>query len=235
MNGNSIKDIQTSLLSIIKVVDEIFKKEKIWYSLACGSVLGAVRHNGFIPWDNDLDIFAKQSQISQAEALKFFIEHFRIQKWSKSGLLWWNISDGWPQVSEAVVDWYGCKKLAYSFVKRSQSPLCMMFDEPKDGKIDLYIVNDTQSDVNVKYTVKNVVNDKIVAKSECFVKKNSLIITTSIDEEKGAFYLIVWDAGNFMGVNHYTCSIADKIDYNSYIKNLEKVGFDKYFEGFDNN
>ena len=68
----------------------------------------------FTKASDDLSTFARQSQVSQAEAVKFFIEMFRCQKWRKTGILWWNVADGWPQVSDAVVDWYGCKKLAQS-------------------------------------------------------------------------------------------------------------------------
>ena len=44
------------------------------------------------------------SQISQAEADKFFIEKFRMGKGHTSGIIWWNIMDNWPQFSDAVVD-----------------------------------------------------------------------------------------------------------------------------------
>ncbi|MCL2776280.1 MAG: hypothetical protein FWD71_23505, partial [Oscillospiraceae bacterium] len=64
------------------------------------------------PVDNLKD-FAMASQIVQAEAKKFFIELFRGSKWRRSGILWWNIIDGWTQMSDAVVDYYFDKKLAY--------------------------------------------------------------------------------------------------------------------------
>ena len=41
--------------------------------------------------------------------------------------------DGWPQVSDAIVDWYYTKKLAYHYIKRSQTPVCLMFDEPDES------------------------------------------------------------------------------------------------------
>ena len=52
-----ILELQNAILNIAKYVDEICKKHNIHYYLMGGSALGAVRHGGFIPWDDDLDIF----------------------------------------------------------------------------------------------------------------------------------------------------------------------------------
>ena len=58
---------------------------------------------GAVP--DDLETFALASQITQAEAKKFFIESTRLRKWRTSGILWWNVIDGWPQFSDAIVDY----------------------------------------------------------------------------------------------------------------------------------
>ncbi len=52
-----IRDIQNSIFSIIKDMDAFCKEAEISYYLMGGSALGAMRHKGFIPWDDDLDIF----------------------------------------------------------------------------------------------------------------------------------------------------------------------------------
>lgn len=53
---DSINEIQKLQYDMMVVIDRIFKEHGLRYILAGGSMLGAVRHNGFIPWDDDIDI-----------------------------------------------------------------------------------------------------------------------------------------------------------------------------------
>ena len=50
---DELKKIQ---LDILDYVDNFCQKHNIMYSLACGTLLGAIRHKGYIPWDDDIDI-----------------------------------------------------------------------------------------------------------------------------------------------------------------------------------
>ena len=54
--NSKLSEMQKYELEILKSFDEICKTYGLYYSLAGGSMLGAARHNGFIPWDDDIDI-----------------------------------------------------------------------------------------------------------------------------------------------------------------------------------
>lgn len=49
-------EVQQELLVLLNVFDSFAKEHELRYSLDAGTLLGAVRHKGFIPWDDDLDV-----------------------------------------------------------------------------------------------------------------------------------------------------------------------------------
>lgn len=179
----------------------------------------------------NINDYALESQISQAEAKKFFVEHFRIGKWYRTGILWWNVVDGWPQISDAVVDWYGVKKLAYHYIGASQNPFCMMIDEPDEqGNLTLCAANDTRKDVTVHYEVTNALTGETVAQGSCTVKSDETAKITKFPEE-AAYYLIHWD-GNKTGNNHFVGRIGDGIQLPEYVEFMKKAGYYEKLEGF---
>lgn len=62
----SLDEIHAELLKILDYIDTTLRSHHIWYSLAYGTVLGAVRENGFIPWDKDADVYLRIIDREQA-------------------------------------------------------------------------------------------------------------------------------------------------------------------------
>lgn len=56
MKTIGLEELKSLQLDILKRIDLFCKENEIHYSLAFGTLLGAVRHHGYIPWDDDIDI-----------------------------------------------------------------------------------------------------------------------------------------------------------------------------------
>lgn len=127
---------------------------------------------GTVPTDLDEFIFASQSV--QAEAMKFFVERFRGRKFSPcTGILWWNIRDGWPIISDAVVDWYFSPKMAYWFLRNVQRDVCVMaLDAASDGRHPLVAVNDTRSEHTVNVVVTDIESRKRIYEGNIRIPSN---------------------------------------------------------------
>ena len=65
MHQEDIQLLQAKLLELLDYIDILCKEHKIKYSLSAGTVLGAIRHNGFIPWDDDLDIMLERNEYTE--------------------------------------------------------------------------------------------------------------------------------------------------------------------------
>ena len=85
----SLKEHQEVLLELLKEFDRVCRKNNIKYILFAGTALGAVRHHGFIPWDDDLDVALLRSDYEKLMSLDS-------TEWNDAYYLQREYSEHWP-------------------------------------------------------------------------------------------------------------------------------------------
>lgn len=88
------KRYQKEIMSVLTDIDRLSVKHNIDYTIEAGTALGAARHEGFIPWDNDADILVPNDQVQDmllAMAREGYFKTYEIWYYSKN---WsWLIKD----------------------------------------------------------------------------------------------------------------------------------------------
>ena len=82
--NQDVKNVQMKILDIMKFIDKLCRDNGIVYFIMGGTALGAVRHGGFIPWDDDLDIFMTPSEYEKFKTVFNKLpnnDKFVIQEW----------------------------------------------------------------------------------------------------------------------------------------------------------
>jgi beta-mannosidase len=187
---------------------------------------------GVVP--DKLEDFVLASQISQGEAKKFFVELFRTQS-HRSGLIWWNLIDCWPQFSDAVVDYNFYKKLAYYYLRQSQRPLLLTFAEPKDWSLPLCASNLCGSGaLSFSWQVRDYGSGAVLLAGENTVGDQECFRLGALPYSQGEkrIYLIEWQSGAYSGRNHYLAG-NPPFDLAFYRNFLKKTYGDWYQEIFE--
>ena len=69
LTDEELHKLQSSLLEMLVDLDKFFQANHISYSLAGGSALGVVRHGGFIPWDDDVDLLMPRTDYEKLKKI----------------------------------------------------------------------------------------------------------------------------------------------------------------------
>ena len=94
------------------------------------------------PEAQTLEDLVYYSQLNQAEALKFGVEHYRRRKGRCWGTLFWQLNDCWPTQSWAVIDSEGEPKAAYFACKKFYAPVLLSLVR-EGASVTAHLVNDT--------------------------------------------------------------------------------------------
>lgn len=156
---------------------------------------------------SDMDDYVLASQISQAEAKKFFIEHMRVNRPRKTGIIWWNAIDGWPQMSDAIVDYFYNKKLAYYYVKASQAPFVIAADEISNWQLPIVACNDTLREISGELKIIDAESSELLLECDFTSPANTStrIAALPIFYSEHRFLILEWRTDGGEGRNHYVC------------------------------
>ncbi|MBQ7223883.1 MAG: LicD family protein [Erysipelotrichaceae bacterium] len=93
------RESQEIMLGILEYFDDYCNRKGLRYTLAYGTLLGAIRHKGFIPWDNDIDVYMPRPDYEQ------FIKDFQADaEGTHYRLLHYSLDDKFPYIISRIVD-----------------------------------------------------------------------------------------------------------------------------------
>ncbi len=182
----TLSEHQTILAGMLEDFDAVCKKNNIKYMLFSGTVLGAVRHHGFIPWDDDVDIIMLRDEYEhffESAAKDFDTEKYFVQK---------EFSEHWP--------------MPFSKLRLNNSA-CIEKYHPKDREmhqgiyIDIFPA-DNLSDNRIMQKIQFYLSKIVISKSlfrrgystDSFVKK--IFMIACIFLPSGVFRKIVQRRGD---------------------------------------
>ncbi|MDP4085320.1 MAG: glycoside hydrolase family 2 protein [Bacillota bacterium] len=148
---------------------------------------GILLMEGYTGVPKDLEEYISFSMLTQAEGLKYGIEHYRRNKPHTSGALFWQLNDCWPGTSWSVIDYYLLPKASYHYARKFYSPILLALDYELGTDIKVWVVNDRLEAYNdtIELVVYQLNGEKVFSKewtvsTEANVSKH---VATVIEQE----------------------------------------------------
>ena len=164
------------------------------------------------PWQD----LAMTVNIHGGEYFKCAVEHFRIGKWRRTGMILWSLLDMWPMMfNTCLVDCLFRKKMPYYWVRQSQQPLCLMAEESEagdmsvsaTGTVSVFTANDTMKQYNGQYRIllfESAEKHRELMAGDFSVAPNTTLLTTSMPTPaRQALLILEWDIDGKTYYNHF--------------------------------
>ena len=156
--------------------------------------------------------------------MQIFVEFWRMKKFDEgSGILWWRLRDGWPVISNGIVDYYYDKKIAYQYIKRVQTDVCVMIGDAKGNGHPVVIVNDTRDQVEGNFSIKDADTKKVLLSKMFSISANGKSLEDYLPEtDETKLWLIEWEVDGVQYKNHYFV-FKPHVELDEYLKWLPKI------------
>lgn len=196
MRDFDIRSLQLKEMELILELDRICKKHNIKYYMSWGSALGAVRHKGFIPWDDDIDVsmfwsdYVKFEQICKKELSdKFFYQNDKNDKnfwlsWNKMRIN--NTTSMSPELKHIKCHWGICMDI-FPIIPIPESKVDRI-NQKLNVKIYKMLCNKhliiNSNNKNIKGKIKKSIYKLMPQKLVMFLKKITLKNITKYNQEE---------------------------------------------------
>ena len=148
----------------------------------------------------DLDAFVEASQIVQAEAMKTFVEIFRTRKFDgMNGFIFWNVCDGWPIISDSVVDYYFVKKAAYHAIKAVHGDVLVAVRDDHS----VWAVNDLRRPASGSVRITDVATGRLLMSRPFEVAANGRALLGEIAFDGQGLLSIEYEVEGRKTLNHF--------------------------------
>ncbi|GMO00771.1 beta-mannosidase [Parageobacillus thermoglucosidasius] len=122
--------------------DELAYRNKDYHHIK-----GILLMEGYAGIPNNIEEYMNYSMLTQAEGLKYGMEHYRRNKPQTSGALIWQLNDCWPGTSWSMIDYYLLPKASYYYSKKFNAPLLYTLEHDPGDDLHLWVVNDRLEEV----------------------------------------------------------------------------------------
>ncbi|MRN52699.1 beta-mannosidase [Paenibacillus monticola] len=146
---------------------------------------GILLMEGYTGIPQNIEEYMNFSMLTQAEGLKYGVEHYRRNKQRTSGTLIWQLNDSWPGTSWSMIDYELLPKASYYYAKKFYHPLLISIAHEPGEPLQVWVVNDTLDSYAGKVTLQVITyeGEEVYAKTwEANVSSNAAVYLGKMDE-----------------------------------------------------